>query len=358
VRIAMISTPFVPVPPRDYGGTELVVHELVEGLVRRGHAVTLFATGDSRTRATLRWLFEAARWPPDDLTDLDHVSWALARLYEEGGYHVVHAHSAVALGCTRLLPELPLVYTIHHDRVERYSGLYRDVPDVQYVAISHDQRRREVPLPHCAVIHHGLDPARYAWAETGGRYLAFVGRLAEEKGPDTAIDVAERAGLEIRVAGAVHPPDRPFAQRELEHRLGRAHVTYLGPIGAETKRMLLREARALLAPLRWHEPFGLALIEAMLSGCPVVAFGLGSAPELIEDGRTGYVVETAEEMVAIVRPGGVLDRFDRRRCRARAIERFGSDRMVAEHERLYRTLAAHAARRAPGGHSPHGRRVV
>jgi glycosyltransferase involved in cell wall biosynthesis len=354
----MISTPFVPVPPRDYGGTELIVHELVEGLVRRGHAVTLFATGDSRTGATLRWLFKEAYWPPDPLTDLDHVSWAMARLHEEGGYHIVHAHSAVALGLSRLAPELPLVYTIHHDRVERFSSLYRGVPDVQYVAISHDQRRREVPLPHCAVIHHGLDPGHYAWAETDGCYLAFVGRLAEEKGPDTAIDVAECAGLEIRVAGGVHPPDRRFAQRELEHRLARPHVTYLGPIGLEVKRPLLRDARALLAPLRWHEPFGLALIEAMLSGCPVVAFGLGSAPELVEDGVTGYVVGSAEEMAAVVRPGGVLDHFDRRRCRARAVERFGSDRMVAEHERLYRAVVARAAGRPPDDRARYGMRAI
>jgi glycosyltransferase involved in cell wall biosynthesis len=354
----MISTPFVAVPPRDYGGTELIVHELVEGLTARGHDVTLFATGDSRTRASLRWLFDAARWPPDEITDLDHVSWAMARLREEGGYDVVHAHSAIALGLGRLAPELPLVYTIHHARDERYSALYRDCPDADYVAISHDQRARETRLPRCTVIHHGLDPAQYDWAERGRGYLAFVSRLAEEKGPDLAIDVAERAGLEIRVAGGVHPPDRAFAQRELESRLVRPHVTYLGTIGPDVKRPLLRGARALLAPLRWHEPFGLILVEAMLSGCPVVAFRRGSAPELIEEGVTGYVVDTAEQMAALVRRGGVLDRFDRRRCRARAVERFASARMVADYEGLYAAVAARAARARPADRTRSGMRVV
>ncbi|HEU4697577.1 MAG TPA: glycosyltransferase family 4 protein [Gemmatimonadales bacterium] len=347
----MISTPFVAVPPRDYGGTELIVHELAEGLAARGHEVILFATGDSRTRGELRWLFERAQWPPDELADIDHVSWALAEA-RAADVDLVHAHSAVALGLVRLAPELPLVYTIHHARDERFSALYRNHPHANYVAISADQGRREIPLPRATVIHHGLDPSRYDWAPRAEPYLAFVSRLAPEKGPDLAIDVAARAGLELRVAGGVHPPDRDFATRELEHRLLQPHVRYLGVIGPEVKRPLLRGARALLAPLRWHEPFGLILIEAMLSGCPVVAFRMGSAPELVEEGVTGFLVNTIEEMTAIVRPGGALEGFDRGRCRRRAVERFASARMVSDHERLYqRVLAEHS----PHPHR-HGRR--
>ncbi|HEU4630468.1 MAG TPA: glycosyltransferase family 4 protein [Gemmatimonadaceae bacterium] len=343
MRIAMISTPFLAVPPRGYGGTELIVSTLVEGLHARGHDVTLFATGDSRTGAELRALYPVAQWPPDPLADVNHVSWALGEV-ARGAYDVVHAHSAVALGMARLLPTLPLVYTLHHERDERLSAFYRYVPDAFYVAISHDQARREVALPRLEVIHHGLDPAAYGWTDRPRDYVCFVGRLAEVKGPHTAIDAARLAGVPIRVAGEVHPPDRPFAERAVLPRLAEPHVTYLGAVGPITKRPLLRDARALLAPIAWNEPFGLILVEAMLSGCPVVAFARGSVPELVEEGVTGFVVETMAEMTDVIRPGGPVDAFDRLRCRARAVERFGAARMVAEYERCYaRAVAAHAA---------------
>ncbi len=341
MRIAIVSTPFISVPPRDYGGTELVVYELVEGLVESGHQVTLFATGDSRTSAELRAIYREARWPPDAFVDLNHVSWAFKEIVD-GGFDVVHVNSAAALAFWRLVPELPLVYTIHHSRDEALSEFYLGFPEVQFVAISADQRRREVPLPRCEVIHHGLDPARYQWTDAPAGYVCFVSRLAREKGPHTAIDVAAAAGLEIRVAGRVHPPDRAFAAREVEPRLALPHVTYLGGIGTDVKVPLLRDARALLAPVEWDEPFGLILIEAMLSGCPVVAFGRGSVPELVEPGVTGFVVRSAEEMAAVIRRGGPLEGFNRRRCRARAIQRFSRARFVRDHERLYARVAAGA----------------
>jgi glycosyltransferase involved in cell wall biosynthesis len=336
MRIAMISTPFVRVPPRDYGGTELIVHELVEGLLDRGHDVTLFATGDSETRAELRSLYPQPRWPPDPMTDLDHVSWALQQAGTR--YDVIHVHSAAGLALGRLLPRARLAYTLHHDRDERLSDFYRHFPKVQYIAISEDQRAREVPLPRCEVIHHGLDPSRFQWAERPADYVSFVARLARVKGPHTAIDAAGRAGVPIRVAGEVHPVDEEFGQREVEPRLALPHVSYLGAIGAERKAPLLRDSRALLAPIEWNEPFGLILIEAMLSGCPVVAYPRGSVPELVEPGVTGFIVRDEAELVETIRPCGVLDAFDRRRCRERAVARFGRDRMVTQHEALYRRL--------------------
>jgi len=346
MRIAMISTPFLSVPPREYGGTELVVHELTEGLIERGHDVTLFATGDSQTSAELKSLYPQAQWPPELLTDLNHVSWAMQKA-KEGDFDVIHGHSAVALAISRLIPEIPLVYTLHHDRDEQLSAFYRYFPDVNYVAISADQRSREVPLPHVHVIHHGLNPDKYQWTCTPGDFVAFVGRLARVKGPHTAIDVAERAGVQIRVGGDVHVVDREFGEREVIPRLTRPHVHYLGPVGMGVKVPLLRDARALLAPIEWDEPFGLILIEAMLSGCPVVAFARGSVPELVEQGVTGFVAPDQDELVELIRPGGAVDHFDRERCRARAVERFDRSRMVAEHEALYQRLisAAAAARR-------------
>lgn len=343
MKIALVSTPFLAVPPRDYGGTELVVHELAEGLRTRGHDVTVFATGDSRTSARLEALYPVAQWPPYMLADLNHVSWAIQRA-ARADYDIVHAHSAVALAAARLVPELPLVYTIHHDRDAELSGFYSYFPDVQYIAISADQKRREIGLPRVEVIHHGLDASLFQLAATPRDHVAFVGRLARVKGPHTAIDVAGRAGVPIRVAGEVHPVDRSFGEREVEPRLRLPHVRYLGRIGMRVKVPLLRDARALLVPIEWNEPFGLVLIEAMLSGCPVVAFPRGSVPELVEHGRTGFVVATADEMVEAIRPGGVVDGFDRAACRARALERFSRERMVEDHERLYAWVAGRFGR--------------
>jgi glycosyltransferase involved in cell wall biosynthesis len=339
MRIAMISTPFIAVPPRDYGGTELVVHELVQGLQRRGHEVTLFATGDSQTGSQLEFLFARGQWPPEPLTDLDHVTWAMQRV-AEGTFDVVHSHSAAALALRRLVHAPPLVYTLHHPRDERLSAFYHHCHDAHFVAISADQAEREIPLPNLKVIHHGLDPARFTCSDRPLDYVCFVSRLAPVKGAHTAIDASVQAGVPIRIAGGVHPPDREYVGRELGWRFNQPQVSYLGTIGPEVKQPLLREARALLAPIEWNEPFGLVLIEAMLSGCPVVAFGRGSVPELVEEGRTGYVVNDASEMVDLIRPGGPLDDFDRARCRARAVERFASERMVAEYERLYLQLSS------------------
>ncbi len=332
----MLSTPFLPVPPKDYGGTELVVYELCEGLFDRGHEVTVFATGDSKVRGNLRYLFRDAQWPPDPVIDMTHISWAMAEIVADGGFDVVHVNSAMALAVCRCYPSLPVVYTLHHALEERLSTFYRQFSTPFYVAISENQRRLEVPLERCRVIHHGLSSEVYEWTEKAADYVCFVGRFSPVKGLHTAIDVAEKAGVTICVAGEAHPADAEYAEREIEPRLKREHVRALGCLGPSGKVPLLRNARALLAPIEWEEPFGLILIEAMLSGCPVVAFPRGSVPELVEQGVTGFVVHSAEEMAEVIRPGGVLDAFDRRRCRERAVERFSRERLVADYEKLYR----------------------
>jgi glycosyltransferase involved in cell wall biosynthesis len=334
MKIAMISTPFISVPPREYGGTELIVHELVEGLVARGHQVTLFAPLDSRTSAELRSLYRKACWPPHPLPDVNHTAWAMGQV-RDGDFDLVHAHSAAALAISRFVGGTPLVYTLHHVRDEAYSSFYRYYPEVQYVAISHDQAGRETDLPLLQVIHHGLSPSSYEWQESAEPYVCFVGRYSETKGPHTAMDVAERAGVPIRMAGEIHDEDLEFGRRELEPRLHRPHVRDLGPVGRTGKVPLLSAARAMLIPISWNEPFGLVMIEAMLSGCPVVAYPRGSVPELVEEGVTGFVVNTEDEMADVIRPGGRIEGFDRRCCRERAVERFSSARMVAEHEALY-----------------------
>ncbi len=312
-----------------------MVYELVEGLVRRGHHVTLFATGDSTTSAELRWRYPTGQWPPDYLADLDHVTWAMREVIDRGDFDLVHVHSVVALGLRGFVRRPPMVYTLHHARDQHLSSFYRRCHDAHFVAISADQARREIHLPWLSVIHHGLDPTGFSARPRPSDYVCFVGRLSEVKGPAVAIDVAQRAEVPIRVGGSVHLVDEQYAERELSRRLELPHVTFLGPVGMRAKSKLLCNARAILTPIAWNEPFGLIVIEAMLSGCPVVGFPRGSLPELIETGVTGYLADSQAEMVELIRPGGLVDSFDRLRCRERAIERFSSERMVADYERLY-----------------------
>lgn len=345
MRIAMVSTPFIAVPPAGYGGTELVVHELVEGLAEAGHDVVLFATGDSRTSGELRSLYGQAQWPPRPLVELSHAAWAVSQVSKED-FDVVHVHCASALALHRFAPGTRLAYTLHHEQTDELSEFYRLHQDPFYIAISAAQAAREVSLRRLEVIHHGLSPDRFECRERAGEHVAFIGRFSSVKGPHTAIDVAERTGLPIHVAGEIHDVDGDFGEREVLPRLEKSHVTFHGPIGGQAKVPFYRDARALLAPIEWEEPFGLVLIEAMLSGCPVVAFPRGSVPELIEEGVTGFTVKDADAMADVIRPGGPLDAFDRLRCRERAVERFGRDAMVRSHERLYRRMMAESQGRA------------
>jgi glycosyltransferase involved in cell wall biosynthesis len=263
-------------------------------------------------------------------------------------FDVVHAHSASALAFQGLVPRCPMAYTLHHARDERLSSFYHHHHSAHFVAISADQARREMPLPRLTIIHHGVDPANFRAVPRPSECVCFIGRLAEVKGPATAVDIARAAGLPITVAGAVHPQDHGYAELELTHRLAQSHVTFLGPVDLQAKSALLQRARALMAPITWDEPFGLIAIEAMMSGCPVVGFSRGSLPELVEEGVTGYLAENAGAMVELIRPGGPIDGFDRLRCRARAIERFSSARMVADYERLYATMLAGHRKALPG----------
>jgi len=349
LKIAMVSTPFISVPPKNYGGTELVVSELVEGLVAKGHEVTLFATGDSQTSAELRAFYEVAQWPPSIMPDLNHVSWAMVQIRDED-FDVIHVHSAGALAFHRLMPAIPVVYTLHHVRDEDLSTFYTFFSSPHYIAISARQLDLEVPLARATVIHHGLDPNAYEWTPTPQDYVAFIGRFTEIKGPHTAIDAAERAGVPIRVAGEIHSVDGEFGRLEVLPRLDRPHVNYVGCIGGREKVPFFRDARALLVPITWEEPFGLVLIEAMLSGCPVVAFPRGSVPEIVEPGVTGFIVADEESMARQIEHGGPLESFDRQRCRARAAERFGRDRMVEDHLKLYERVLFESRGQTPASY--------
>ena len=337
----MISTPFVSVPPPRYGGTELIVAELVTGLAAAGHEVTLFATGDSRAgeNVSVRARFDRPRWPPEAYVELDHAGFAVEEILGDGrGFDVVHAHVPAALPFARML-EAPMVYTVHHDDGEEYAklrSLYRR-SRAHFVAISDRQRALMEELGAARVIHHGLDPACHRFGAGDGGYCAFLGRFAREKGPHYAIDAARAAGVPIRLAGAPHWRDHDYFEREIGARLCKPGVTAIGEVGGRDKRDLLADACALLFPVDWEEPFGLVMIEAMLSGTPVLAFGRGSVEEVVEEGVTGYICRDADEMAARLR---AIGRFDRAACRRRALERWTAARMVRQYVALYESVRA------------------
>jgi glycosyltransferase involved in cell wall biosynthesis len=340
LRIAMVSTPFVSVPPARYGGTELVVSELVNGLALRGHDVVLFATGDSRAPCTVRSLFPTPVWPPEPLHEQAHAAWAAQAIRESARpFDVVHAHVSSFLPWARLLGDTPVVYTLHHDRDETMSRFYRSVSaQVEYVAISARQAGLHRELERLWVVHHGLNPDAYPFGAEGQGYLAFLGRYSEVKGPDVAIEVARRLGRELRMAGRTHEVDGDFGERVLAPLLRAPHVRDLGELGHAAKVKLLAGADALLFPIRWEEPFGLVMIEAMLCGAPVVAFAGGSVSEVIEPGLTGFIARDLDDMVGIVRDRVPL--LDRRRVRERAVQRFSNLRMVDDYVALFHRAIA------------------
>jgi glycosyltransferase involved in cell wall biosynthesis len=335
VRVAIVSSAALAVPPPAYGGTERIVQYLVAGLVGLGHEVTLFATGDSRSAATLRFLHARAVWPLDSTAELRHVAWSMA-VAARGGFDVVHANYAAAVALSPLL-DAPLVYTLHHDRRQPLSRLYAALPRVHYVAISARQRQLERALPRVHLVHHGLAPEDFPFVPSAEEYVAFVSRFSAVKAPHHAIDAARRAGVPIRLAGRPHPGDEVYYERELVPRLRQPGVTWEGEVGGEAKAALVGRARATLFPICWEEPFGIVMIESMLFGTPVVAFARGAAPEVIDDGITGLVVQDADEMAAAI---PLVSRYDRARCRAHAARRFGAARMVRDYVEVYERAVA------------------
>jgi glycosyltransferase involved in cell wall biosynthesis len=337
MRIAVISTPFVRIPPNGYGGTELFSGQLAETLHARGHDVTLFATGDSQFSGQLVACFPTATWPPSEAIDRAHVRFCLHEISRDRqGYDAVQINSSLGLKIARELG-IPIVYTLHHHRDERLSRLYAMHPEVHYVAISKRQLDLEIPLRHVSVIHHGLGVDAYPVSLRDEGYLLHIGRFAREKGTHLAVDAALAAKMPIVVAGRVHesPDDQAYFDAELVPRFNHPGVMLGGEADPHRKVALLQQARALLCPIGWEEPFGLVAIEAMMTGTPVIGFARGAFPEIIDDGVTGILVSDVQEMTRAV---PLAARLDRAVCAARARERFSAERMAAQYERVFESI--------------------
>jgi len=340
MKIAQIAPLAEAVPPRLYGGTERIVSYLTEELVRQGHQVTVFASGDSRTRAELvacapkpLRLDPAVRDPiPHVLMMLDEVR---RRAHE---FDVLHFHMDLFHFPTFTDIAGQTVTTLH-GRLDLpdLQSFYRRFRDFPLVSISNDQRG---PLPgaHWAgTVYHGLPLELHRFVpSTDQGYLAFLGRISPEKRPDRAIEIARRAGIPLRMAAKVDDADRAYFEQQIEPLLRDPLVEFVGEIGDADKSEFLGNARALLFPIDWPEPFGLVVIESMACGTPVIAFARGSVAEIVEDGVTGFIVHDIEEAARAVRR---LPELDRREVRRRFEQRFSAGRMASDYLEIYRQLA-------------------
>ncbi|HEX4996758.1 MAG TPA: glycosyltransferase family 4 protein [Terriglobia bacterium] len=335
MHIAQVAPLYESVPPRLYGGTERVVCYITEELVRQGHDVTLFASGDSVTTGRLVPACRSALRLDTHCVDrlaahylmLEKVLRA-APLFDVIHYHVDYLHFSLSRRCAT-----PHVTTLH-GRLDtpELGPLFREFSEIPLVSVSSSQRAPLAEANWQGTVHHGLPLDLLPLDDGKGGYLAFLGRISPEKRLDRAIEIARRAGMRLKIAAKVDAVDQTYFDNEIDPLIRQPHVEFIGEIGECAKAEFLGKARALLFPIDWPEPFGLVMIESLSCGTPVVAFRGGSVEELIEDGVTGFVVDGMDSAVRAVKRIGEIDR---RRCRAVFEDRFSARRMAADYLAIY-----------------------
>jgi glycosyltransferase involved in cell wall biosynthesis len=341
MRIALVASPFISVPPKKYGGTELFVAQLAEELTRLGIDVVVYANGESTVQAELRWLYAKDEWPIDgelyaNLKDSNHTSWAVSDCWGEAD--VIHLNNAPGLVFSRLSGPR-WVYTIHHPHVPALSTFYAGFPNVEFVSISNFQKDKEA-LKRIRTIHHGIDLSLYNLQTSKSGYLSFLGRIAPVKGIHNAIEIAKRCGIPLKIAGEVQPIYREYFDTCVKPHVDGKFIEYIGEADLALKNELLGNSMAMLFPIEWDEPFGLVMVEAMATGTPVIAFPGGSVAEIVRDGISGFVCSNVEDAAARVREVQAIKPVA---VRAYAQQYFSVERMVQDYLALYRELFDEAA---------------
>jgi glycosyltransferase involved in cell wall biosynthesis len=335
MRVAVLSPVWFPVPPSGYGGIEWIVSLLADGLVDAGHDVTLFASGDSRTRARLESVYPVApsEWIGHTFWELRHAVSCLART---GEFDVISDHTGLLGLALGSLGPTPFAHTVHGPLSGEPGVLYEQVvsmtPRAALISVSNEQRRPKPDLPWVATCPNALDLSVYPFRPERGDYLLFLGRMTADKGAHHAVAVAIESGLPLKLAGKCREPleRQYFAELVQPHLSDR--IEYVGEVTHGEKVELLQHARATLFPIEWDEPFGLVMIESMACGAPLIATRYGAVSEVIEDGVTGVIVDSPREMGAALERADALDPHVQRRA---VEERFSPPRMVADYVRAY-----------------------
>jgi glycosyltransferase involved in cell wall biosynthesis len=333
LRIAIIASPFICVPPQKYGGTELFIGQLAVELKRLGLDVCVYTVGESTVQTEKRWMYPHQEWPlPTEIygnmKDLNHTSWALSDCWNDAD--VVHMNNAPGLAFSRF-PGPRFVYTVHHEATEKLSEYYSYFPNVEYVTISKFQRDRE-NFERGRTIHHGVDLSVFDFYPKKQDYLSFIGRIAPVKGTHLAIEVAKKSGIPLKIAGEIQPMFQDYFDTMVKPHIDGKFIEYIGEADLAAKNELLGNSKAMLFPIQWNEPFGLVMIEAMATGTPVLGMPTGSVPEVIKNGVSGYVCDSTDDMAARLKnlkiaPQGI---------RAYVQQYFSVERMGRQYAELYR----------------------
>jgi glycosyltransferase involved in cell wall biosynthesis len=351
LRIAQIGTIWETTPPKLYGGTERVLHDLTEELVKKGHDVTLFATGDSKTSAKLSSTYPRAAYRDgipweNTIYPLDHITRVFERANE---FDIIHAHfnvpqDAIAFAMAGLV-KTPVVTTIHMslDKLKSDEKLFIGLKDFllrykdrHFVSISNAQRTLD--LNFADTVYNGLDFSKYELPKKAGKHLVWIGRFVDDKGPKEAIMAAKKAKLPLILAGKVDylaEDSRRYFTQHIEPHIDGKMVKYIGEVNDAQKRELLRKAKAFLMPIKWNEPFGLTMIEAMAMGVPVIAFNIGSVPEIVLDGKTGFIVKNVKHMADALKK---VDTLNRSLIAQYAKNHFSAETMANGYLKVYESL--------------------
>ncbi|NTU46832.1 glycosyltransferase family 4 protein [Candidatus Roizmanbacteria bacterium] len=339
MKIAQIAPLIERVPPKKYGGTERIVHVLTEELVKRGHDVTLFASGDSITSGKLISIY------PRGLREArvkDLYAFNELQLYNSGNayqmqqnFDIIHDHNGYLSIQTANIASVPSVFTLHGPLNLNQKRMYSTFRNPYLVSISKAQVRTSFDLNIIDTIYHGLPMEDYPFSDTPEDYLLFVGRISMDKGLHYAIEVALSVDKPLIIAAKLDQNDRKYFDDFIEPQLSDDRIRWIGEVNEDERNNLMDKALCVLHPITFREPFGLTMIEALACGCPVVAFNRGSVPEIIIDGQTGFVVSDIEEMTEAVARLGEINRVE---CRRHALENFNSTTMVDKYEAVYKKI--------------------
>jgi glycosyltransferase involved in cell wall biosynthesis len=352
MRIAQVAPLWETVPPQAYGGIELVVSLLTDGLVKLGHEVTLFASGDSQTLAELVSVHPRALRLDSSIKEVSvyetlHLTQVYAHAQE---FDVIHSH----LGCAALpyakFVKTPTLHTLHGIFTPDNEKLFTHFRDQPYVSISDAQREPRLSLNCLATIYNGIAVERFDFypQPQDPPYLAFLGRLSPEKGPHLAIEIAKRTGLHLKMAGKVDVVDQVYFHEKIQPHIDGVQIEYLGEANHQQKNVLMGGAVATLFPITWREPFGLVMVESMAAGTPVIAMNLGSAPEVVAHGKTGFLCDTVEDCIAAL---AQIGKIDRQACRTHIQDHFNVKKMAEGYEAVYFKLIAERSK-SNGYHPP------